>query len=70
MYRDLSARLTCKSTSHNRIKEVWAQNSTCDLCGNVSNGISSDTSEGEYGHVHLCFACLNKLAKEFDGAID
>ncbi len=66
---DISSRLICKLAGCNRAKEVRIQECVCDLCGNTSNGISSDTSEGKYGHIHLCFKCLRQLTEEFEGSI-
>jgi len=58
-------RLSRNTANFNRRKEIWIQTSLCDVCGNMSNGISSDTSEGEYGSIHICFNCIRQLT-EFD----
>jgi len=62
---DVSDRLIQREAGFARRKEVRIFYRACDMCGETSNGVSTDNSEGEYGYVFLCFNCLSKLAQEF-----
>jgi hypothetical protein len=37
----------------------------CDNCGDITNVLAVDTSDEEYGAMHLCKKCIDKLFKNY-----
>ena len=33
----------------------------CDVCGDITEVLSVDTSDEEYGSMHICKKCIDKL---------
>ena len=40
---------------------------TCDVCGQNVPCLSVDTSDGEYGYVSLCLACITAAFGKLSG---
>jgi len=49
-----------------RIGVIGVDTEPCHVCGNVTDVISIDSSEGEYGPGYICKDCVIKAFEEVD----
>ncbi len=53
-----------KELGHSCSGVASIERDVCDECGIVGTVLSVDTSDGEYGHVSYCLACITKEFQE------
>ena len=58
-----------KPLCHSRSGEASIERDLCDECGTVGDVLSVDTSDGEYGSVNYCLACIMKEFRQIKPTI-